>query len=660
MKFSTWHKFFPFDMFRTAVLLADGVVMTLALWVAYWLVFDGMIPQNFLQQWPYFWALSLGCTYSLFAGLGVYSRRLPHLGEREIRMLVWGAFVSELCCFVFETIVHPSYWVYGIVFWFLFFIIRSLMGIYASYRNRLLAEWSLWGLPAMGAVAGGVLLKLQELSLPFPPSDLPVSRTIHALYFLISVSGFVLLRWFFHWVYLWYQKPLSHAPRAILLGDGLELSLFARLNELSRSYQVVAILDNNPLQWGVRVRNVRVLGGLSQLQSVAQQLGVDTVLLLRDSLNVKETQDTEELCRAVGLKMVRLGSVHESLLRSDSLSTADLLERQEYRFLPSPQENYLAGKCVLVTGAGGSIGSELVRQVLRCEPRLVILLGRGENSLFELEQELVTQGLGAKIVAHVVNICNIHGLEQCFAQYRPEVVFHAAAHKHVPLMENNVSEAVLNNVWGTWHVMQVAGRFQAERVVMISTDKAVAPRSVMGATKRKAEQLVAQCAQQFESTAFCVVRFGNVLGSRGSVVRIFQEQIRRGGPVTVTDPRMTRYFMTIPEAVSLVLASGGLGRSFAIYVLEMGQPYRIVELAEKMIRLCGLEPGRDIAIQFTGVRPGEKLEEVLVTASESLVETSNHQIKQLVTSDSWPLERWSLDSLPANEGELRQWLLGAP
>lgn len=651
---------FKFDLFRSTLLFADIAIMTLAMGCAYLLVFDGVVPESFREQFSFFLSMATMVTLSFFAAMGIYSRRIPSLGEREVRWLVVGATLGEVVAYATQNLFASWMWAYWIAFWVFVFLARGLIGVYASYRSLLFPQWQLYAVPVLAGLVGAVLLKVQGPGLPYPDSSLPVSRSIHVLYYFISLSGFIGGRWLLHWAFLYYKKPHGKRPRAILVGDGLELFLFSRLNELARSYHVVGVLDNDPLTWGMRIQNVRVMGGLNQLEPLARQMDADTVLMLKDTLTATELTLLESVCRENKLKQVRLGSLQESLLRSDSLSTADLLERKEYRFLPNSSENYLQGKRVLVTGAGGSIGSELVRQILLCDPLQVVLLGRGENSIFELERELQTKGLLPKTASVIVNVAERDGLERCFKQFAPQVVFHAAAHKHVPLMEANVHEAIRNNVQGTWNVMDLAGLYGVERVVMISTDKAVAPASVMGATKRRAEQVVAHCAMLYSKTHYSVVRFGNVLGSRGSVVRIFLDQIRQGGPVTVTDPRMTRFFMTIPEAVSLVLASGNLQTEFGVFVLEMGKPYRIVELAEKMIRLCGLEPGRDIRIEFSGVRPGEKLEEVLVTGAERLVETTNPSIRRLVT----PIE-----GLDGSQGSLwlsqdmhamRTWLLGSP
>jgi len=655
-----WRALFKFDVFRFALIIGDALIVFFTMGLGYYLVFDGVIPASFQLQRPYFLSMALSVVLALFSFLGVYSRRLPQYGERDARLIVLGALSAEVFVFVSQSVLSPEYWPYVILFWILVFVARAGVGIYASYRSFFFPTWQLLVVPAMAALAGVVTVRLQNPMFPIPDAALPISKTIHALYFFSSVSLLLVFRWTLHWLFLKYKRPHGAQLRAILVGSDAEVSLFSRINSLSGGFKIVAILDNDPLKWGMRMLDARVMGGTNLLGAVAKEYNAQTVLLLKDSLSLEEFREIESICQERSIRLVRLGSLQESLLRGDSLSTADLLERKEYR-LPSANDNYLKGKRVMVTGAGGSIGSELVRQILRCDPSQVILLGRGENSIFELERELQNSGYLNRTKSIIVNVADADGLERTFRATAPQIVFHAAAHKHVPLMEFNIHEAVRNNVLGTWNVMKWCGEIGVERVVMISTDKAVAPASVMGATKRKAELAVAEAAQKYLRTKYSVVRFGNVLGSRGSVVRLFLDQIRRGGPVTVTDPRMTRFFMTIPEAVSLVLASATLYKGFGIFVLEMGKPYRIAELAEKMIRMCGLEPGRDIQIEYTGVRPGEKLEEILVTGQEVLEPTSNASIQKLVqlpikTESSLVVEQVNA-LLTGEEQSLRVWLL---
>jgi FlaA1/EpsC-like NDP-sugar epimerase len=324
------------------------------------------------------------------------------------------------------------------------------------------------------------------------------------------------------------------------------------------------------------------------------------------------------------------------LNRLRQLSIEDLLEREPVRVDPELVRPLLAGKRVLITGAGGSIGSEIARQVTRYGPEQLMLVGRGENSIYEIGLELPQAQL------RICDVCRERILESLFEEFRPHFVFHAAAHKHVPLMEAAAAEAVYTNVFGTLAVLRASQKFAVERFVLLSTDKAVNPGNVMGATKRMAEKLVAQMAH----SGFAAVRFGNVLGSRGSVVPTMQKQIAGGGPVTVTDPNMTRYFMTIPEAVTLVLQASSLAQGGEIYLLDMGKPVKILDLAHNLIRLCGYEPEKEISIQITGCRPGEKLTEQLVGLGESTQPTALPKIQKVVSQvpgSDWPGAR--LDEL---------------
>lgn len=321
-------------------------------------------------------------------------------------------------------------------------------------------------------------------------------------------------------------------------------------------------------------------------------------------------------------------------------SLPDVLLGRRVVSLDTPElQRFIAGKRVMVTGAGGSIGSEICRQIMRFCPEKLVLLDRAEFALFEIEQELRHRWIGAELVPVVADLCDARRLDCVFVEHRPQVVFHAAAHKHVPLMEHNPGEAVKNNVLGTRHLAEASARSSVEAFVLISTDKAVNPSSVMGATKRVAEMIVQSMHETSSerslslhhadapATRFVAVRFGNVLGSSGSVVPIFRKQIAAGGPVTVTHPEMRRYFMTIPEAAQLVMQAGAIGQGGEVFVLDMGKPLRILDLAEQMIRNAGLTPGEDIEIRFTGVRPGEKLFEELSHTDEQTLPTSHRKIR---------------------------------
>jgi len=307
------------------------------------------------------------------------------------------------------------------------------------------------------------------------------------------------------------------------------------------------------------------------------------------------------------------------------LQIEDLLEREPVRLDLQEIAAYLTGKVVLVTGAGGSIGSELCRQIMRMKPAKLILLGRGENSIYLIHRELSQIHGKEKLVPVIANICNRNRLEDVFGAYRPQVVFHAAAHKHVPLMEAQPKEAVYNNVYGSLILGETAGTFGVDKFITISTDKAVNPTSVMGASKCLVEMVMQILDKRFTATHYMTVRFGNVLGSRGSVVPLFLKQIEAGGPVTVTHPDMQRYFMTIPEASQLVLQAGSMGKGGEVFVLDMGRPVKILDLAKKMIRIC-TNGRKDIEIVFTGLRPGEKLYEEILTAEEGTASTRHEKI----------------------------------
>lgn len=299
----------------------------------------------------------------------------------------------------------------------------------------------------------------------------------------------------------------------------------------------------------------------------------------------------------------------------EDISMGDLLERRSIDIKIDEISGYIKDKVVLVTGAGGSIGSELCRQIIRFEPRMLLLLGRGENSIYLIEKELRNHHKLTKMISLIADIQDKKRIEDIFSFYWPQIIFHAAAHKHVPLMELNPSEAIKTNVWGTRNLADCAQKYKAECFLFISSDKAVNSTSIMGASKRLAE-LVLQTRAKDNGTRFVIVRFGNVLGSRGSVFHLFKEQIMKGGPVTVTHPEMVRYFMTIPEGVKLVIQAGAMAKGGEIFVLDMGNPIKVIDLARKLISLAGLKPGKDIQIVFTGMRPGEKLVEELLTDRE--------------------------------------------
>ena len=396
-------------------------------------------------------------------------------------------------------------------------------------------------------------------------------------------------------------------------------------------FDVKGFVDDDRFKKGGSVGGVRVLGTTDDMPRLVDELGIDQVVIAIDQAQGKDIRRVLDICRTIPVKARIVPSFHEivhghvKVSRIRDVQIEDLLGREPVALDNQNLHEFLTDKVVMVTGAGGSIGAELVRQVAAFRPRKILLVERAEFFLFQIEQEVNRAFSDLDFVPLLADIGDEPRMKEIFESYQPAVVFHAAAHKHVPLMETNSCEAIKNNVFATELVGTLAGTYGANAFVLVSTDKAVNPTSVMGASKRVAEIVIQDLDRRFD-TRYIAVRFGNVLGSAGSVVPIFAEQIQKGGPVTVTDQKMTRYFMTIPEASQLVMQAGVLGSGGEIFILDMGEPVRILDLAEDMIRLSGLLPYEDVDIVFTGVRPGEKLFEELELSGENLVKTRHPKI----------------------------------
>src|SRR5919202_312951 len=436
------------------------------------------------------------------------------------------------------------------------------------------------------------------------------------------------------------ERPFRGAPAArgarevLIVGAGNGGQLVAA--ELRRNPDLgvpIGFVDDDPRKLGMRVAGLKVEGTTDQLPRVLDGAEPDEVIIAIPSAPGVLRQKVVTACRSRGIPVRTLPTVFELLSGGVNLmrqlrevQVEDVLGREPMRLEIDRVGSYLSGEVVLVTGAGGSIGAELCRQISRVGPKQLVLIDNAENSLFEIRRELEHDRHFTRSIAVLADIKDATRMREVFQEHRPAVVFHAAAYKHVPLMEENPIEAVRNNAVATRIVAAAAGESGAKRFVLVSTDKAVNPATVMGASKTLAEGAVEAAQHRFGQTRFATVRFGNVLGSSGSVVPIFRRQIAAGGPVTVTDENMTRYFMTIPEAVQLIIRSGQLGRGGEVYVLEMGDPVRIIDLARKMIQLSGREPDRDVAIEIVGRRPGEKLHEELFNPDEEPRATSEDKI----------------------------------
>ena len=429
----------------------------------------------------------------------------------------------------------------------------------------------------------------------------------------------------------------------LIIGAGDAGNLMARdiTQYHSRDRRIVGFIDDDPSKHANLAFGIKVLGGRELIASTVEKYGVKEIIIAIPSLPPREIAAIVDICSQTKCKTQIVPGVYSLLEQNINMKTLrpvgveDLLERDPVVLDVEKIASYLKGKCVLVTGAGGSIGSELCRQVMQMKPATLILLGKGENSIYEIHRELAGIYGTKRIVPIIASVRDTERMAGIFDRYKPQVVFHAAAHKHVPLMEAQPEEAVRNNVYGSWRTARLAGEKGVETFIMVSTDKAVNPTSVMGATKRVAEKVMQGLNQQF-ATKYITVRFGNVLGSRGSVVPLFKKQIEAGGPVTVTDPEMKRYFMTIPEASQLILQAGAMGKGGEVFVLDMGEPVKIVDLARNMIRLYGHEPDGDIQITFTGLRPGEKLFEELLSAEEGTSATIHKQIFRANLKDEDP------------------------
>jgi FlaA1/EpsC-like NDP-sugar epimerase len=394
---------------------------------------------------------------------------------------------------------------------------------------------------------------------------------------------------------------------------------------------VRGFVDDDRHKKGGSVSGIKVLGTTDDLARLVDEFNIEQIVIAIDESNGKEIRRILNICRAIPVKAQIVPSLNEiahgrvSVSRLRDVQIEDLLGRDPVQLDNKNLHEFLTEKIVMITGAGGSIGSELIRQITAFEPKLIVLIERAEYALFQIERDLVKHFPETHFIPLLADIGDESRMREIFGKYKPEVIFHAAAHKHVPLMEINPVEAIKNNVFATKLVGELAGEFGTKSFVLISTDKAVNPTSVMGASKRIAEIVLQNLNNKYE-TKFMAVRFGNVLGSAGSVVPIFREQILKGEPITVTDKEMTRYFMTIPEASQLVMQAGALGEGNEIFILDMGEPIRILDLAEDMIRLSGLEPYEDIDIKFTGIRKGEKLFEELEITGENLLKTKHPKI----------------------------------
>ena len=456
-------------------------------------------------------------------------------------------------------------------------------------------------------------------------------RSVIFIDFFLTVFFITGMRAFFR---LYYSGPNSKKRKDILIigaGSAGEQLVRDMARSALSSFLPVGFIDDNPMKKHALIHGTKVLGAREDISKVVKKFDIKEIIIAIPSATSKDIRGIMEHVRKTNIKNVKVlpglsdlinGKVSLNDIRD--ISIEDLLGREPVKIDLKKVSSYLRNNIVLVTGAGGSIGSELCRQIARFDPKKLIMLDIGETELFNIDREIKVGYPNLQALSIVGDIKDEHKIKRVFRDNNIAIVFHAAAYKHVPLMEENPREAILNNIYGTKVVATISSESGVERFINISTDKAVNPTSVMGATKRVAENLILSLASN--STSFISVRFGNVLGSRGSVVPIFQEQIKKGGPITITDYEMKRYFMTIPESVQLVMQAGAMGNGNDVFVLDMGEPVYIYQVAEELIRLSGLEPDKDIPIVISGKRPGEKIFEELLTAEEGTTKTRHEKI----------------------------------
>ncbi len=464
--------------------------------------------------------------------------------------------------------------------------------------------------------------------------DIAMPRAYYVLWGVFMMFALTGTRFAYRFLRMIKRDKVKEKANVMIVGAGQAGMLLAKEIQASEyiKKKLVCFVDDNPNKKNKYLMGVPICGNRSQIAAMAERYKVDEIYVAIPSLSLDKQKEILNICNETGKKVLMLPGMYQfvneevSVSKLKEVEIEDLLGREPVKVDMSEIKNIIEDKVVVVTGGGGSIGSELSRQIASHNPKQLIIIDIYENNAYEIQQELKRRyGDKLDLVTLIASVRNTHRMETIFEKYRPDIVFHAAAHKHVPLMEDSPNEAIKNNVFGTYKTAAAAGKYGVKRFVLISTDKAVNPTNIMGASKRLCEMIVQYFDKKYE-TEYVAVRFGNVLGSNGSVIPLFKKQILEGGPVTVTHKDIIRYFMTIPEAVSLVLQAGTYAKGGEIFVLNMGDPVRIDDLARKLIKLSGYTPDVDIRIEYTGLRPGEKLFEEMLMDEEGLKETANHMI----------------------------------
>lgn len=522
-----------------------------------------------------------------------------------------------------ENLLIPN--IIGTLIFFVIWKLYRSVWRYAS-ANELV---NIVGATACASLAQFVYCKFTDNRMP---------RSYSVLYFFLLTLAICCIRFGYRILRLINNKRMNllgkeHCVNVMIIGAGAGGDMILKEIENSRylSMRAKCIIDDQPGCHGKLMRGVPIVGGRESILDAVGRYSIDEIIFAIPSASVKTRKEILDICKESGCKLRTIPGTYQLINGDVSVSSLkeveieDLLGREPIRINTEEVLGHVGGKVVLVTGGGGSIGSELCRQLAAHHPKQLIILDIYENNAYDIQQELIRKYPELDLVVLIASVRNKERIDSIFETYRPNIVYHAAAHKHVPLMEDSPHEAIKNNVFGTYKVAQAADRYGVDKFVLISTDKAVNPTNIMGASKRLCEMLI-QSMNRNSRTNYVAVRFGNVLGSNGSVIPLFKKQIAEGGPVTVTHPDIIRYFMTIPEAVSLVLQAGAYAKGGEIFVLDMGEPVKILDLATNLIKLSGYRVGEDIQIVFTGLRPGEKMYEELLMNEEGLKETANKMI----------------------------------
>lgn len=510
-----------------------------------------------------------------------------------------------------------------------------IFGIFRLYSSL----WSYAGAMEMmylvSACIVETIVNMILILLSHPETGYPVPRSYYA-FFGIFLFGLI---FFCRYSYRALRavrnmiRDAEYTRNVLIIGAGESGNTLIKEIKNSRylKKRVVGVIDDNRSKVGGYIHGVKIVGSRDDIIDKCQELHVHEIIVAMPSASPKQMKQILDICKETGCELKRLPGIYQLVNGDVSISSLkevdvnDLLGREPIEVDLDSIMDYVSGQTVMVTGGGGSIGSELCRQIAGHNPKLLVIVDIYENTTYDIQNELKVKFPDLKLKVLIASVRNTNRMNAIFESCRPDIIYHAAAHKHVPLMEDSPNEAIKNNVLGTWKMVQAADFYQVKRFVMISTDKAVNPTNIMGASKRICEMII-QTYNKRSKTEYVAVRFGNVLGSNGSVIPLFKKQIERGGPVTVTHPDIIRYFMTIPEAVSLVLQAGAYAKGGEIFILDMGEPVKIVDLANNLILLSGHKPGEDIQIVFTGLRPGEKLYEEMLMEEEGLQDTANKRI----------------------------------